>query len=102
MASHGSVSHWIAALKDGDTAAAQPLWERYYQQLVALARTKLLTTSRRDADEEDVVQNAFHSFFKAVGQGRFPQLDEREAVAAAKRTRRERRRALERTKAQRR
>lgn len=80
MASHGSVSHWIAALKDGDTAAAQPLWERYYKQLVALARTKLRTTSRRDADEEDVVQNAFHSFFKAVGQGRFPQLDDRDSL----------------------
>ncbi len=80
MASHGSVSHWIAALKDGDSAAAQPLWERYYRQLVALARTKLRTTSRRDADEEDVVQNAFHSFFKAVGQGRFPQLDDRDSL----------------------
>jgi RNA polymerase sigma factor (sigma-70 family) len=80
MTSHGSVSHWIAALKDGDSAAAQPLWERYYRQLVALARTKLRTTSRADVDEEDVVQNAFHSFFKAVGQGRFPQLDDRDSL----------------------
>ena len=80
MTSHGSVSHWIAALKDGDSAAAQPLWERYYRQLVALARTKLRTTSRTDVDEEDVVQNAFHSFFKAVGQGRFPQLDDRDSL----------------------
>ena len=80
MASHGSVSHWISALKDGDSAAAQPLWERYYRQLLALARKKLRSTSRRAADEEDVVQNAFHSFFRAVDQGRFPQLDDRDSL----------------------
>src|SRR5262245_48960496 len=80
MSSHGSVSNWIAALKEGDSAAAQPLWERYYRQLVVLARKKLGAAARRDADEEDVVQNAFHSFFRAAGQGRFPQLDDRDSL----------------------
>jgi RNA polymerase sigma factor (sigma-70 family) len=80
MTSHGSVSNWISALKEGDSAAAQPLWERYYRQLVALARKKMRATGGRDADEEDVVQNAFHSFFKAVDQGRFPQLDDRDSL----------------------
>jgi DNA-directed RNA polymerase specialized sigma24 family protein len=79
MSSPGSVSHWIAALKGGDPAAAQPLWERYYRRLVALARKKL-QTARRAADEEDVVQNAFHSFFRAVAQGRFPQLSDRDSL----------------------
>lgn len=80
MASPGSVSHWILALKVGDSAAAQPLWERYYKQLIALARKKLATAHRRVADEEDVVQNAFHSFFQAVGEGRFPQLEGRDSL----------------------
>jgi RNA polymerase sigma factor (sigma-70 family) len=80
MSSPGSVSHWIAALKGGDVAAAQPLWERYYRQLIALARKKLKLARRRAADEEDVVQNAFHSFFRAVAQGRFPQLDDRDSL----------------------
>jgi RNA polymerase sigma factor (sigma-70 family) len=80
VSSQGSVSHWIAALKEGDSAAAQPLWERYYRQLVALARKKLRSTSNRASDEEDVVQNAFHSFFRAVDQGRFPQLDDRDSL----------------------
>ncbi len=80
MSPPGSVSHWIVALKGGDLAAAQPLWERYYRQLVALARKKLQTARRRAADEEDVVQNAFHSFFRAVYQGRFPQLDDRDSL----------------------
>src|SRR5262245_19707494 len=79
MSSPGSVSHWIAALKGGDSAAAQPLWERYYRRLVALARKKL-QSARRVADEEDVVQNAFHSFFRALAGGRFPQLDDRDSL----------------------
>jgi RNA polymerase sigma factor (sigma-70 family) len=80
MASPGSVSHWIAALKGGDPAAAQPLWERYYRRLVALARKKLWSARPRAADAEDVVQNAFHSFFRAVARGRFPQLDDRDSL----------------------
>jgi len=80
MSSPGSVSRWIAALKHGDPAAAQPLWKRYYRQLVALARKMLRASGRRAVDEEDVVQNVFHSFFRAVAQGRFPQLDDRDGL----------------------
>lgn len=74
----GSVTRWMATLKAGDLTAAQPLWERYHRQLVALARQKLQTARRRAADEEDIVQNAFHSFFQGVAQGRFPQLNDRD------------------------
>src|SRR5436305_6709816 len=78
MSSDGQVTRWVAALKDGDTVAAQPLWERYHRQLVALARQKLQAARRREADEEDVVQNAFHSFFRGVTDGRYPQLNDRD------------------------
>src|SRR5262245_47591737 len=78
MSSEGSVTRWITALKAGDAAAAQPLWERYHRRLVALAREKLRSARRREADEEDVVQNAFHSFFQGVARGRFPQLNDRD------------------------
>src|SRR5260370_12022242 len=37
MSSEGSVTRWVTALKGGDLAAAQPLWERYHRRLVALA-----------------------------------------------------------------
>jgi DNA-directed RNA polymerase specialized sigma24 family protein len=75
---NGSVTRWVTALKAGDLAAAQPLWERYHRRLVALARQRLLTAARRDADEEDVVQNAFQSFFDGIAHGRFPQLTDRD------------------------
>jgi DNA-directed RNA polymerase specialized sigma24 family protein len=78
MSSEGSVTRWVVALKGGDAAAAQPLWERYHRRLVALARQKLQAARRREADEEDVVQSAFHSFFRGVAHGRFPQLNDRD------------------------
>lgn len=80
MSFPGSVTHWIVALKDGNLSAAQPLWKRYYRQLVALARNKLRSAKRREADEEDVVQVAFHSFFQSVAAGRFPDLNDRDSL----------------------
>jgi RNA polymerase sigma factor (sigma-70 family) len=77
VTSDGSVTRWVTALKGGDLTAAQPLWERYHRRLVTLARQKL-QAARRAADEEDVVQNAFHSFFQGVARGRFPQLHDRD------------------------
>ncbi len=76
----GSISHWIHALKNGEATAAQPLWERYHARLIGLARQVLQTSPRAPADEEDVVQNAFNSFFRGVAGGRFPQLEDRDGL----------------------
>ena len=78
MSSPGSVSHWIVELRRGDQAAAQQLWERYYQRLVSLARDCLMDMPRRAADEEDVALSAFISFWLATKQGRFPRLADRD------------------------
>jgi DNA-directed RNA polymerase specialized sigma24 family protein len=72
-----SVTYWLSQLKAGNPAAAQPLWERYFTQLVRLARGKLRGTRRRMADEEDVALSAFDSFCRGVAQSRFPQLSDR-------------------------
>jgi RNA polymerase sigma factor (sigma-70 family) len=77
MATSGSVTHWLHQLQAGDPAAAERLWKRYVNQLVRLASQKLRGTLRRAADEEDVVQCVFDSFFKGVAQGRFPRLHDR-------------------------
>src|SRR5437764_10341495 len=73
-----SDSHWIGLLQDGDPAAAQRLWERYFHRLVGLARVKLQGQPRRAADEEDVALSAFASFCRAAEAGRFPQLTDRD------------------------
>jgi RNA polymerase sigma factor (sigma-70 family) len=77
MSSTNSVTTWIELLRQGDRAAAQPLWERYYRQLVRLARRRLQGIPRRAADEEDVALSAFASFCRGVERGQFPQLADR-------------------------
>ena len=74
----GSVTHWLGALEGGDAAAAQRLWERYFDRLVRLARAKLGAMPRGAADEEDVALSAFHSFCQGAARGRFPRLDDRD------------------------
>jgi DNA-directed RNA polymerase specialized sigma24 family protein len=80
MTSPGSITHWIGQLKAGEPAAAQPLWEGYFQKMVQLARLKLQGLPRRAADEEDVALSAFHSFCRGAGAGRFPQLADRDSL----------------------
>jgi len=78
MSSSGSVTHWINALKGGDAAGVQKLWESYFSRLVGLARKKLREAPRRAADEEDVALSAFDSFCDGVARKRFPQLADRD------------------------
>jgi RNA polymerase sigma factor (sigma-70 family) len=78
MSSTGSVTAWIDQLRSGDRAAAQPLWQGYFQRLVGLARRKLRRAPRGMADEEDVALSAFDSFCRGAEQGRFPQLADRD------------------------
>jgi RNA polymerase sigma factor (sigma-70 family) len=76
----GSITRWIGNLKAGGDAAAQPLWERYFDRLVRLARNKLRNRPGRAAveDEEDAALGAFNSLFRGVPAGRFPQLADRD------------------------
>lgn len=77
MCSDGSVTHWFGQIREGDSVAAQAVWECYFPELVRLARKKLGGAPRRAADEEDVALSAMDSFFDAAQQGRFPNLADR-------------------------
>jgi len=74
----GSITFWIGDLKSGGDAAAQPLWERYFERLVRLAREQLRGRPGRVADEEDAALSAFDSFYRGAKHGRFPQLADRD------------------------
>jgi len=78
MSNDGSVTHWIQGVKAGDEAAAQALWERYFERLIRLGRKTLRHHPRRVADEEDVVLGAFDSFLKRAKDGGFPKLRDRD------------------------
>jgi DNA-directed RNA polymerase specialized sigma24 family protein len=74
----GSITRWIGDLKAGDSAAAQPLWERYFDRLVRLARARLAAApSKGEADEEDAALSAFQSLCAGAARGRFPGLGDR-------------------------
>jgi len=74
------VTQWLESLKEGDEAAAQAIWERYFDDLVRVARRKLEGLPRRAADEEDVALSAMHSFYRGLAAGRFPQLTDRQGL----------------------
>jgi DNA-directed RNA polymerase specialized sigma24 family protein len=76
----GSITGWIAGMKAGDPAAAQPLWERYFARMVDLAQARLRASGQREAasDEEDAALSAFDSLCAGLAKGRFPQLADRD------------------------
>ncbi|MFT5092015.1 MAG: ECF-type sigma factor [Planctomycetales bacterium] len=74
----GTVTRLIQNLKDGESQAAQRLWELYFRRMVGMAREKLHGMPKRMADEEDVALSAFHSFCQGAEGGRFTQLVDRE------------------------
>lgn len=78
MDENSAITLWLNQLEQGETTAAQLLWNQYYAKLVRLARAKLGTSPRRVADEEDVATDAFQSFCRGVKEGRFPQLCNRD------------------------
>ncbi|QDU29108.1 RNA polymerase sigma factor [Anatilimnocola aggregata] len=73
-----SVSLWIAKLKEGDQAAAGPLWNRYFERLVGVAGRRMGSASRRVADEEDVAVSVFDSLCRGAAAGNFQQLSDRD------------------------
>jgi DNA-directed RNA polymerase specialized sigma24 family protein len=76
--SHGSVTLWLDELKLGHEAAAQQLWNRYFFQLVTLARHRFRGLGLgRDADEEDIALSALKSAMLGVQNNRFPDLSDR-------------------------
>jgi RNA polymerase sigma factor (sigma-70 family) len=78
MCDEGSVTHWFEQVREADSAATRALWERYFPELVRLAREKLRGAPRRAADEEDVAASVMESLFRAAEQGRFPDLMDRD------------------------
>jgi DNA-directed RNA polymerase specialized sigma24 family protein len=76
----GSVTGWIDHLRAGDDMATRSLWERYFHELVRLARANLRSKPRGAFDEEDIALSAFDSFCRGAEQGRFPRLNDRDSL----------------------
>lgn len=57
--------------KDGDERAAAVLFDRYVNQLCAMARNRLSDRMQRRVEAEDIVQSAYRSFFRHVDEDRY-------------------------------
>lgn len=81
MANQGSVSGWLHQLQQGvDGESQQQVWNRYFEQLVRVARSNLSRDLCRIEDEEDAVLSAFDSFFVRIKDGQFPELKDRTSL----------------------
>ena len=71
MSADESVTRWLRQLEARDQDAARLLWQRYYRELVELARARLGQTPRRIADEEDIALSVLRSLCEGAAQGQF-------------------------------
>lgn len=74
MSNDGTVTRWLRQLEAGDEEAAHLLWQRYYRELVELARARLSTTPRRVSDEEDVALSVLRCLYEGAARGQFAAL----------------------------
>lgn len=74
-----SVSDWVCSLKDGDAEAAQQLWNRYFEKLVAQAGQRVRSHNCPEGTivPEDVAASVFESLWKGANAGRFEKVTDR-------------------------
>src|SRR5262249_10784034 len=61
----------LARWRSGDQQAADALFQRYAERLLAVVRTRLSAQLARRFDPEDVIQSAYRSFFAGARDGRY-------------------------------
>jgi RNA polymerase sigma factor (sigma-70 family) len=72
----GSVTVWLDDVRMQDEQAAQEIWNRYFAQLIPVAR-RHLHGAARESDEEDIALSAMKSALLGVQNERFPNLNDR-------------------------
>jgi len=71
MSADEAVTRWLRQLEARDQDAARLLWQRYYRELVELARVRLGQTPRRMADEEDIALSVLRCLYEGAARGQF-------------------------------
>jgi len=74
----GSLSVLFARLDDADPALLAEIWRRFFPRMTALARTTMSRFARAEADDVDVAQSAFISFWRAWKRGAWFEFDDRD------------------------
>lgn len=61
----------LEAFREGDERAAEAIFARYFDRLVAMARGRISSRLARRTDPEDVVLSAYRSFFVGAKGGQY-------------------------------
>lgn len=75
--SPGSVSGWIAKMRQGDSVAIGNLVARYFGEISQFADNKLRRGIRVSDDGEDIAISVLQSITQSTADGRFPDLQDR-------------------------
>lgn len=78
MPNEESVTLWIHAVRQGDAVAAENLWQRYFRQLMAQARSRMANVQRTAYDEEDAAISTFHLLCTKLQDGQYPTISDRD------------------------
>ena len=81
MHSDHCVTGWIEDLHGhSDAEAAQAIWEKFQRRLMAVAFRNLGGAVRGAGDADDVVNEAFASFHRRIGQGQYETIQDRDGL----------------------
>jgi DNA-directed RNA polymerase specialized sigma24 family protein len=80
LESDTSVLRWLERLEEGQSDAAEALWNSYFAKLVKLADGRLQAKHRKVIDAEDIALSAFNSFCQGIKNKRFPTLSDRHGL----------------------
>lgn len=80
MTDDTSITHWMGNLKEGDNAAAIPIWHHFFDRLVRFAKNKMRGISTAISDEEDVALSVLKSVCIGLKAGRFSDLQSSESL----------------------
>src|SRR3954470_23818895 len=61
----------LERFRAGDDQAAAEIFDRYFERLTSLARSRLSTRLARRTDPEDIVLSVYRSFFVEAREGRY-------------------------------
>lgn len=78
----GSVSHWLEGMKNQDQESIRKLWDRYFDKLVTIARTKMPSDANPISDEEDIAMSVFCALNNAAANNRLNELTNRNELWA--------------------
>lgn len=80
MLSQNSITRWINATRAGDELAAAELWNRYFHQLMQMARARMSRMPRESYDEEDAAISTFRVLCIKLRDGGYPDLASRDEL----------------------